>query len=53
VFVPSFPFTGKVPDKGCNRVIPALLDKLDVKPSILHGDLWVRTFLYFARITIS
>ncbi|GAA6013929.1 hypothetical protein JCM10207_000171 [Rhodosporidiobolus poonsookiae] len=23
-----------------SRVIPALLDKLDVKPSILHGDLW-------------
>ncbi|GAA5866813.1 hypothetical protein JCM8547_003571 [Rhodosporidiobolus lusitaniae] len=22
------------------RVIPALLDKLDVKPSLLHGDLW-------------
>lgn len=26
-------------------VIPHLLGKLDVKPALLHGDLWVRRLL--------
>lgn len=25
-----------------DRVLPYLLDPLDIKPVLLHGDLWVR-----------
>jgi hypothetical protein len=36
----------------CARVIPYLLGgRLDVKPSFLHGDLWVRLEASFARHT--
>lgn len=31
-----------VPEYSSLRVIPHLLGKLDIKPSLLHGDLWVR-----------
>lgn len=33
-----------VPEYSSLRVIPHLLGKLDIKPSLLHGDLWVRFF---------
>lgn len=34
------PQLSKIGQRVCDEVVPRLLGKLDVRPSILHGDLW-------------